>query len=110
MDISYFELKAIIDSVYAGIEVDCAKQVIKLLEKYNIKLRTKDGGLYSVNIFIPKSRENCILVGLRYTKSDNSYTEDHFLFEINKPIELFYKGKLEQVLKEYKGSHKQQVL
>jgi len=110
IDKSYSNLKAITDSVYAGIRDKWAKDVIDILQNYNIKLRQKDGKLYSVNISIPKSKKNCILVGLRYLKSDKSYTEDHFLFEKDKPIVAFYKGKLEKVFVEYKGTHKQQII
>ena len=109
-DTSYFELKTITDAVYAGTQDVWAKDVIKLLENLNIKLRQKDGKLHSVNISIPRSRDKCILVGLRYIKNDATYTEDHFLFEKNRPIMIFYKGKLEKVLHEYKASHKQQVV
>lgn len=110
IDKSYNELKAITDSVYAGIKDKWAKDVVVILQKYNIKLRQKDGQLYSVNISIPKSKSNCILVGLRYVKNDKTYNEDHFLFEENEPIVTFYKGKLEKVLDEYKGTHKQQIV
>ncbi|MBF8250180.1 MAG: hypothetical protein HW400_781 [Candidatus Levybacteria bacterium] len=108
LETSYQELKAITDAVYAGIKNKWAKEVIDLLKKYNIKIRQKDGKLHSVNISIPKSRDKCILVGLRYVKNDKTLTEDHFLFEENKRILAFYKGRLEKVLLEYKNSHKQQ--
>lgn len=110
IDKSYKELKAITDSVYVGIKDKWAKDVIGILQKYNVKPRQKDGQLYSVNISIPKSKSNCILVGLRYIKNDKTYTEDHFLFEENKSIVAFYKGKLEKILGEYKGTHKQQTV
>lgn len=109
-NVSYLELKTVTDVVYAGVKEKWAKDVVGILSKYNIRLRQKNGQLYSVNISIPKSKSNCILVGLRYIKSDKTYTEDHFLFEENKPIVAFYKGKLENVLGEYKGTHKQQVV
>lgn len=89
-DASYFELKAITDAVYAGTKGVWAKDAIKLLENLNIKLRQKDGKLHSVNISIPKSRDNCILVRLRYIKNNATYTEDHFLFEKNRPVTIFY--------------------
>lgn len=110
IDKSYSELKTITDSVYAGIKDKWAKDVINILQNHGIKLRQGDDKLYSVNISIPKSKSNCILVGLRYIKNDRSYTEDHFLFEKEKSIVAFYKGKLEKVFAEYKGAHKQQIL
>lgn len=104
---AYLELKKVTDAVYSGRKANWAKDVIGILGKYNIKPRQRDGNLYSVNISIPKSKNNCILVGLRYIKNDKTYTEDHFLFEMNKPIVAFYKGRLEKVFVEYKGTHKQ---
>lgn len=109
-DSSYLELKAITDAVYAGTKDKWAKGVIDILQKHNINLRQKDGRLYSVNVSIPMSKSNCILVGLRYIKIDKTFTEDHFLFEENKPIVAFYKGKLEKIVGEYKGTHKQQIV
>lgn len=109
LNVSYLELKTTTDAVYAGVKEKWVKDVVEILQKYNIRLRQRDGRLYSVNISIPKSKNNCILVGLRYIKSDKSYTEDHFLFEKNKQIMSFYKGKLEKALGEYKGTHKQQI-
>jgi len=108
MDNSYDELKNITDEMYSGKRQKFAADVLKLLFKYGIKIRQKDGRLYQVNISIPKSRGHSILVGLRYIKKDETFTEDHFLFEKGKPINKFYKGKIELVLPEYKGTHKQQ--
>lgn len=105
----YCELKAITDAVYAKERDKYAKDVIGVLNKCGIKLREKDGTLREVNISIPKSNKECILVGFRYIKKDRSFTEDHFLFEKGKPIKSFYKGKIESVLPEYKGAHKYQI-
>lgn len=110
VDTSYLDLKAITDAVYSRSKGKWAKEVVDILQKNNIKLRQKDGKLHSVNISIPNSESNCILVGTRYIKINNTFTEDHFLFEENKPIVAFYKGKLEKVLVEYKGTHKQQIV
>lgn len=104
------ELKTITDDVYSGSKNKWAKEVIGVLQKNSIKLRQKDGKLYSVNISIPNSENNCIFVGIRYIKSDNTFMEDHFLFELDKPIVAFYKGRIEKVLFEYKSAHKQQIV
>lgn len=109
MSTSYRELKTITDAVYAGSKDSWAKDVLNILQKNSIKLRQKDGKLHSVNISIPKSKSNCILVGIRYIKGDSTLAEDHFLFDLHKSIVAFYKGKIEKVLLEYKGSHKQQL-
>jgi len=109
-DNSYHELKTITDDFYAGKRNKYGREVVGLLERYGIKIRNKDGVIHSVNISIPKSRPNCILVGLRYVKNDNSYTEDHFLFEANMAIIPFYKARLEKLFTEYTGAHKEQLL
>lgn len=106
---SYPELKSITDAIYSGKRIKFAKNVVEILSKHGIRLRQKDGKLHSVNISIPKSKTNTILVGLRYIKKDRTYTEDHFLFEQGRSITPFYKGKVEKTLLEYKGTHKQQL-
>lgn len=110
MNTSYRDLKTITDAVYVGSKASWTKDVLNILQKNSIKLRQKDGKLRSVNISIPKSKNNCILVGIRYIKDDKTFTEDHFLFEQDKSIVASYKGKIEKVLFEYKGAHKQQVV
>lgn len=105
---SYFELKDYTDSVYAGKNVFSGESVLNILLKYGIHIRNKDGILHRVNVSIPKSKRNNIVVGLRYRKNNGTHTEDHFLFEEEKPIQKYYKGKIEKVLFEYEGTHKAQ--
>lgn len=88
--------------------------VINLLCEKNIRLRQDDGELIQINISIPTSIKNSFVIGLRYIKKDGTPTEDHCL--IKKEIEetekeiVCYRGKrLEQLLTEYKGTHKQQI-
>ncbi len=90
------------------------QEVINLLRGKNIKLRQDDGELRQINISIPTSIKNSFVIGLRYKKRDKTLTEDHFL--IKKEIEateneiIKYQGKkLEQLLTEYKGTHKHQI-
>lgn len=110
MDQSYKELKEITDRVYEanaqGRKVEWKEDVINLLAKYGIKLRQKDGILHQVNISIPRSVSNGIVVGLRYLKNDSTKTEDLFLFQEGQPIITGYKGKLERRLREYVDTHK----
>ena len=98
---SYFELKQITDKVYNEISQNrpqpyYAEEVVNLLARYKIILRQKDGVLHQVNISIPTSVSNAIVVGLRYIKNDGSKTEDLFLFQSNQPIITGYKGRLEK--------------
>ena len=93
---------------------DLFHDVEKLLAEKGITLRQDDGELRQINISIPTSKKNSFVIGLRYEKSDNTFTEDHFLIkkeiETNeKEIQDFYRGKLERQLPEYKGTHKQQI-
>lgn len=79
---------------------------VDLLKKYKIKLRKKDGKLHEVTFSIPKSKKNSIVLGFRYEKKDGSFSEDLFLFQEGKEIVQGYRGKLEKILPEYKGTHK----
>lgn len=108
IDKSYEELKNITDARYAGNTERYFEKVITLLEKYGIKPRQKDGELLETNISIPKSVKNAIVVGLRYGKKDGSNAEDLFLFQQNHPVVPYYKGSLENKLKEYLGTHHHQ--
>lgn len=108
MDVSRLELISIIHSYHQNAE-SFGDSTIKLLEKYGFKLRQKDGVLYSIIISYPKTIQNSIVVGLRYVKKDGTYTEDHFLFTEDNPIKAFYKGSIEKILPEYKGTHKDQL-
>lgn len=109
-DSSYQKLKLITDGYYSGkINRGWSSLVVQLLEDYGVKLRSKDGKLFQVNISLPTSKANSIVVGLRYVKKDNTFTEDLFLFEQNHNLRCYYKAKLEDILPEYKGTHKLQI-
>jgi len=108
-DNSYNQLKKITDEFYSDKRNKYAQDVLILMSNYNIKPRQKDGALHSVNISIPKSKPDSILVGLRYIKQDKTCTEDAFLFEKGKSIERFYRGRIEESLPEYKNTHKEQL-
>lgn len=106
-DGSYQKMKLITDGYYSGrINKGWSSLVVGLLNEHGIKLRNKDGKLYQVNVSLPKTKSNSIVVGLRYIKEDNTFTEDLFLFENGFNLKAFYKAKLENILPEYKGTHK----
>ncbi|PIZ00198.1 hypothetical protein COY62_03900 [bacterium (Candidatus Howlettbacteria) CG_4_10_14_0_8_um_filter_40_9] len=109
MNNSYKELKKITDSYYSGQIEYFSPLVLGLLLEYKIKPRQKDGNLHSVQISIPKSKPDSIVVGLRYFKKDKTNSEDHFLFEKGFGIKKCYGKKLEELLTEYKGTHKTQL-
>ncbi len=112
MDTSYDDLKIIMDHQYSVREKtgkptpDFNELIVDLLFGHGIKLRQKDGTNPRVTFSISTSIANAFVVGVRYTKENGSKTEDLFLFRKNQPITKGYKGKLEQVLPEYKGTHK----
>lgn len=113
MDKSYSDLKRIADRAYEKLEREghpgpFASRVLALLGKYDIKPRQKDGNLSQLNISIPSSVKNGVVVGLRYTKQNGTKTEDLFLFRADSPIAKGYKGNLEKILREYKETHKLQ--
>lgn len=110
MDESYIELKKITDGLYefiekTGFQLPYGPAIIRLLNKYGIRLRQDDGRLTQCNISIPKNKSNAIVVGLRYLKENGMKTEDHFIFEEGKKIDPRYRATIEEVLPEYKGAH-----
>ena len=113
-DFPFNELKIITDKQYLALgqtgrtTPDFHIQIIDLLANHNIKVRQDDGSNPVVTISHPTSLEGSIVVGLRYTKRDGTKTEDLFLFQPGQDIQPYYKGKLENILSEYRGSHKLQ--
>jgi len=109
MDSSFDELKIITDQVYSGNPpIDFHQRIVDLLANHGIKLRQKDGTNPKVTISHPTSLSESMVVGLRYTKSDGTKTEDHFLFQRGRVIKRCYGKRLESLLPEYKGTHKLQ--
>lgn len=106
---SYLDLKSITDAVYSGKKKTYGKEVINLLDDYGIKIRQDDGKIHSINISIPSSINDSIVVGLRYKKEDDSFTEDHFLFQKDHDLKAYYKGSFEKIAPEYVGTHKEQI-
>jgi hypothetical protein len=89
-------------------------EVVTLLGEKDIKLRQDDGELIQINISIPTSIKNSFVIGLRYVKKDRTHTEDPYLIkkeikETDKEIVYLRGRKLEKLLTEYKGTHKQQI-
>lgn len=113
-DTPFNELKDITDRQYLQMEQtghttpDFHNQIINLLANHGIRVRQDDGSSPVVTISHPTSLKGSIVVGLRYTKRNGTKTEDLFLFQPGQSIQPYYKGRLEKVLSEYKGSHKLQ--
>ena len=113
-DSSFTELKNITDRQYLELEQtghttqDFHNQIIDLLANHGIKIRQDDGTHPIITVSHPTSLKGSIVVGLRYTKRDGTKTEDLFLFQPGQNIQPYYKGKLENILTEYRGSHKLQ--
>jgi hypothetical protein len=115
MDASFEELKKIMDIQYAVKEkngksmADFHVSIKDLLSKNGIKLRQKDGTRPKFTFSISSSNPAIFVIGVRYTKLNETKTEDHFIFEKNKAIVRCYGKKLEKLLPEYKGTHKLQM-
>ncbi len=107
MSSPYEELKAITDAVYGEKRTEWTKDVLALLARNGIRERQDDGQLYEMHFSVCQSQENTLIVGLRYQKRDGSLTEDAFEFQPGKQkIVKHYRGKIEKVHREYKGTHK----
>jgi len=86
-------------------------EVERILVGHGIRLRQHDGDLVQVNFSLPRSPEVGLVLGLRYRKRDETLTEDHFLCSQQPSglkIVTHYRGSLERVLSEYRGTHKEQ--
>jgi hypothetical protein len=103
----------IVENIYsrhrAGVAVDFEREILELLLREGIKQRQDDGALKQINISKPTSIQDGYVVGLRYIKNDGTQTEDHFLFRKDQVIVCCYRRDLENVLSEYRGTHKMQV-
>jgi hypothetical protein len=110
MNSPYSALEDIRNRYLAGECPGFRNEVIKLLSENDIKRREDDGEQIQINTSIPTTIEDLLVTGLRYSKRDGSPTEDHFLFQKNsQKIKKYYGKGLEQVLPEYKGTHKQPI-
>jgi hypothetical protein len=107
-------LQNIRNKYYKG-DIDRARRdIFKLLLDLDIKIRNKDGAIAEINISIPTSNMDVLIIGLRYIKNNETITEDHFECyndpEIGKLIIIkHYRGELELKYPEYKGTHKYQA-
>jgi hypothetical protein len=116
MNFEYAKIESIWKSYFQTEEPTVINKVIALLAENKISLRKKDGNLKQITISIPQSIPNAYVIGLRYVKIDGTPTEDHFLCKKSgngiykkKLIQYHPKRKLELLLPEYKGTHKQWV-
>jgi len=106
MDKSYLDLKKITDKYYTDWQMPDAQIFIDLLNDNGIKIRQKDGELIETTFSIPKTLKNSIVLGFRYRKKDNSYSEDLFIFRLDYKIVRGDKSYMEKILPEYKNTHK----
>jgi hypothetical protein len=101
------KLKAITDVVYSGNPPpNFHEKIVNLLAEYGIKIRQDDGSDPKITISHPTSLPGGMVIGLRYVKKDGTKSEDLFVFQHGQSIKAFYKGSLEKLFPEYKGSHK----
>ena len=106
MENSYEEFKAITDKYYTDWQMPEICIFVALLDRYGIKLRKKDGELQEVTFSVPKSMGGALVLGFRYQKKNETFSEDLFLFRKGKPIQRGYRGELEEIVPEYRGTHK----
>ena len=113
MNASYAFLESIWKRCQAGENLDVPNELPSLLLQQGIRTRQADGVLRQINISIPTSIQNALVIGLRYIKRDGSCTEDHFLCRRDAQggpeIEPCYGRRLETRLAEYRGTHKERV-
>lgn len=116
MNKTYSELDRIWKAYISQEKKDFSGDVHNILSLQDIGLREDGSKLMQITISIPTKETDSYVVGLRYLKKDNTYTEDQYFCPQNKParyldkdIKLYPKNKLEILLPEYKGTHKQQV-
>lgn len=108
MNDPYEQFKKITDKYYTDWNMPNINVFVELLNRYGIKLRQKDGELHEITFSKPESKEEALVLGVRYKKKDNSYSEDLFLFQQGEKIEKGYKGRLEKgIIPEYSGTHKE---
>ena len=90
-----------------------AGEVCGLLQRHGIRLRHNDGELMQITFSVPTIAQSSLVLGLRYRNRDSSFTEDHFLcrrgVDTHGLDEPHYRRSLEQLLPEYRGTHKQQT-
>jgi len=108
MDNSYKELKSITDKYYTDGQMPPKGIFVDLLNRHGINLRNKDGVLQETTVSVPKSRKDALVLGVRYKKNDETFSEDLFLFQKGQSIQRGYKGRLEKILPEYTGTHREQ--
>lgn len=116
MNKTYSELNRIWNAYISQEKKDFSDDVHNILTLQGIGLREDGSILKQITISTPTKETDSYVVGLRYLKKDNTYTEDQYFCPKNKParyldkeIKLYPKNKLEILLAEYKGTHKQQV-
>lgn len=107
---SHAELKAYTDKYYEG-QINKERvfeEAYRLLSRYGIGLRQKDGKNPVMTISVPMSSEG-IVIGIRYVKNSGRNTEDHFLLRPNENIYKCKGKELSKICPEYKGAHELQL-
>lgn len=108
----YDEVEAVSDAVYAGkrVKAEALADMLALLQKHGIRLRQVDGTLCGVTFSVAQQRPDApetLVVGLRYKKRRDGFSEDTFRFTQGADvIQRCYGKKVEKVLPEYEGTHK----
>jgi hypothetical protein len=110
MSDSYLELQTIWAGFFEGDRSNTSDKCLKVLNTLEILTRQKDGELKQLTLSKPTSVEKALAMGLRYRKENGTCAEDVFVFQEGRPVERFYRGKLEREMPEYKGTHHRQIM
>src|SRR5258708_30436469 len=104
----YLELQRIWDYCTANGRNDLERQTLNLLKDRVIRIRQDDGDLKQITVSRATSVSSGFVLGLRYVKRDGTCSEDLFAVEGHGFLQAHYKGSLQKIWPEYKGTHKKQ--
>jgi hypothetical protein len=75
-----------------GISPSDVSACVELLKKNGRKLRDKDGKPRRLTLSTPTSKEAVIVLGIRYEKRNNSFTEDTFYLKVMAELSSSIRG------------------
>ena len=105
---SYHKIRELMLETYDNPQ-EWSSRVIRLFRSEGIKIRQKDGVLYSIEPSVTPDGD-AFIIELRYIKKDNNQTVDFFLINRGKEIRYFKTdGDIKSVSKNYDGNHKRQI-
>lgn len=106
----YEQVKSIHNLAVDTHDANKLREILPLLNSWEINCRNKDGELLWTNLSVPTSVEESITIGLRYRKRGGTLTEDIFELQAQAlgKVNPNYKDRYQKLRPEYLGHHKQQ--